>query len=127
LLEDYFRQYGLIVIFTGLAIILPSTLLVLSWFMSFVRMRPHKPNEVKSSPYECGMELIGGRWMQFNFRYYTFALLFVIFDVETVFLYPWAVQFKQLGLFAFIEMLVFVLILLVGWAYAWRYKALEWE
>ena len=127
MLEDYFRQYGLIVIFTGLAIILPSTLLVLSWLMSFVRMRPHKPSEIKASPYECGMELIGGRWVQFNFRYYMFALLFVIFDVETVFLYPWAVHFKQLGLFAFIEMLVFVLILIVGWAYAWRYKALEWE
>jgi len=127
LLEDYFRQYGLIVITTGVAIVMPTGLLILSWVMSFLRMRPRKPNLVKSSPYECGMELIGGRWIQFNFRYYMFALLFVIFDVETVFLYPWAVHFNQLGLFAFIEMLIFVLILIIGWAYAWRYKALEWE
>ena len=77
--------------------------------------------------YECGMEALGGRWTQFNFRYYLFALLFVVFDVEVVFIYPWAIRFKQLGLFAFIEMLVFILILLVGWLYAWRKQALEWR
>jgi NADH:ubiquinone oxidoreductase subunit 3 (subunit A) len=127
MLEDYFRQYGLIAIFIAIAVILPGSLLVISWLFSFVRIRPSKPNAVKQSPYECGMELIGDRWPQFNFRYYQFAILFVVFDVETVFIYPWAVYFKQLGLFAFIEMLVFILILVVGWAYAWRYKALEWR
>jgi len=127
LLEDYFRQYGLVAIFAALAVILPGTLLVVSWLLSYVRVRPSKPNPVKTSPYECGMELIGDRWPQFNFRYYQLAILFVVFDVETVFIYPWAVYFKQLGLFAFIEMLVFVMILVVGWAYAWRYKALEWR
>ena len=126
MLEDYFRQYGLIAIFTALAVILPGTLLVVSWLLSYVRVRPSKPSLTKNSPYECGMELIGERWPQFNFRYYKFALLFVVFDVETVFLYPWAVYFNQLGLFAFIEMLVFILILVVGWAYAWKHKALEW-
>ena len=127
MLEDYFRQYGLIAIFTVVAVVLPTSLLVLSRVFAFIRVRPYKPSEVKRSPYECGMELIGGRWDQFNFRYYMFALLFVIFDVETVFLYPWAVHFKQLGLFALIEMMIFVLILVVGWAYAWKHKALEWE
>ena len=127
MLEDYFRQYGLIAIFTAIAVIMPASLLVLSWLFSFVRIRPHKPNPAKLSPYECGMEIIGDRWPRFNFRYYMFALLFVVFDVETVFIYPWAVHFNQLGLFALIEMLVFVLVLVVGWAYALRYKALEWR
>ncbi len=127
MLEDYFRQYGLIAIFTAIAVIMPASLLVLSWLFSFIRIRPHKPNPTKLSPYECGMEVIGDRWPRFNFRYYMFALLFVVFDVETVFIYPWAVHFNQLGLFALIEMLVFVLILVVGWAYALKYKALEWR
>jgi len=72
------------------------------------------------------MEALGGRWSQFNFRYYMYAILFVIFDVEVVFLYPWAAKFRQLELFALIEMGVFVLVLLVGLAYAWRKKDLEW-
>ena len=127
MLEDYFRQYGLIAIFTVVAVVLPGTLLVVSWVLSFVRVRPSKPNVFKKSPYECGMELIGDRWPQFNYRYYMFAILFVVFDVETIFIYPWAIYFKELGLFAFFEMLVFVLILVVGWVYAWKNKALEWR
>ncbi|MDO8750050.1 MAG: NADH-quinone oxidoreductase subunit A [Dehalococcoidia bacterium] len=128
MLDDYFRQYGLILILTIVAVVVPVGMLMLSWLFTFIRIRPSKPSPVKSSVYECGVEPIGpGRWVQFNFRYYTYALLFVIFDVETVFLYPWAIRFKQLGLFALFEMLVFVLILVVGLAYAWRKRALEWE
>ena len=77
--------------------------------------------------YESGMEPIGGAWIQFNIRYYMFALVFVIFDVETVFLYPWAVAFNRLGLLAFIEALIFITILVVALAYAWRKGALEWS
>ena len=77
--------------------------------------------------YESGMEPIGGACIQFNIRYYMFALVFVIFDVETVFLYPWAVAFNRLGLLAFIEALIFIAILLVALAYAWRKGALEWS
>ena len=77
--------------------------------------------------YESGMEPVGGAWIQFNIRYYMFALVFVIFDVETVFLYPWAVAFHRLGLLAFIEALIFITILLVALAYAWRKGALEWS
>ena len=73
MLEDYFRQYGLIAIFAAIAVIMPASLLVLSWLFSFVRIRPHKPNPAKLSPYECGMEIIGDRWPRFNFRYYMFA------------------------------------------------------
>jgi NAD(P)H-quinone oxidoreductase subunit 3 len=73
------------------------------------------------------METVGTAWVQIRVSFYLFAILFVIFDVETVFLYPWAVAYRQLGLFAFVEMLLFVAILLVGLAYAWRKGALEWK
>jgi NAD(P)H-quinone oxidoreductase subunit 3 len=81
----------------------------------------------RRTTYESGMEPIGGAWIQFNIRYYMFALVFVIFDVETVFLYPWAVAFNQLGLLAFVEALIFIAILVVGLVYAWRKGALEWS
>lgn len=92
---------------------------------SIVRPRPRGPE--RRTTYESGMEPIGGAWIQFNIRYYMFALVFVIFDVETVFLYPWAVAFNQLGLLAFIEALIFIAILVVGLVYAWRKGALEWS
>ena len=126
MLDDYFRQYGLIAIFAGVAIMVPTSMLMGSWLLSRLGFRPNNPTPVKLETYECGMEAIGGRWTLFNFRYYTFAILFVIFDVEVVFLYPWAAKFLQLELFALIEMVVFVLILMVGWAYAWRKRDLEW-
>ena len=126
MLDDYFRQYGLIAIFFGVAIIVPISMVTASWMMSRLGFRPTNPTPVKSETYECGMEAIGGRWNLFNFRYYMYAILFVIFDVEVVFLYPWAAKFLHLELFALIEMLVFVLILLVGFAYAWRKRDLEW-
>ncbi len=126
LLDDYFRQYGLIAIFLAIAIIVPVSMLMLSWGASKIGFRPSSPTAVKSETYECGMEAIGGRWNLFNFRYYMFAILFVIFDVEVIFLYPWATKFLRLELFALIEMAVFVGVLMVGWAYAWRKRDLEW-
>ena len=91
-----------------------------------VGLRPNAPDPIKESTYECGVETEGTAWVQFNFRYYYFALLFVIFDVEAVFLYPWAVSFEKVAIVGFIEVLTFVLILMIGLAYAWRKKALEW-
>jgi NADH-quinone oxidoreductase subunit A len=88
---------------------------------------PRRPDKVKLSPYECGVETIGSSVVQFNTRYYLYALIFAIFDVEAIFLFPWAVAYGGLGLFALIEMAIFVLILLVGFAYAWRKRALEWR
>jgi NADH-quinone oxidoreductase subunit A len=126
LLDDYFRQYGLIAIFSVVAIVVPVSMLLLSQMASKIGLRPSTPTLVKSDTYECGMEAIGGRWNLFNFRYYMFAILFVIFDVEVVFLYPWATKFLRLELFALIEMAVFVGILLVGLAYAWRKHDLDW-
>ena len=129
--DDYFRRYGLIAIFMGLAVVVPTGMLLASWFFSIIGLRPNKPNEVKKSIYECGFETLSGTWNQFNFRYYSFALIFVIFDVEVVFLFPWAANFgvlsREFGVFVFLEMFVFIGILVLGWLYAWRKKALEWS
>lgn len=111
--------YGYIAIFTVIAVGFTAVPLVLSG-----ALRPKHPNPIKDSTYECGMETIGPSWVQYNAGFYIFALVFVVFDVETVFLYPWAVVYGQLGLFAFAEMLVFIGILAVGLLYAWRKRAL---
>jgi NADH:ubiquinone oxidoreductase subunit 3 (subunit A) len=105
----------------------PLIPIVASVAFGFLKIRPKHPDPIKEATYECGVETEqGDAWGQFNVRYYVFALLFVVFDVEAVFLYPWAVAFKQLGLFAFVEAVLFVAILVVGYLYAWRRKALEW-
>ena len=88
---------------------------------------PNRPDPVKSSPYECGVETIGPSDIQFHARFYLYALIFAVFDVEAIFIYPWAVAYGGLGFFALVEMALFVLILLVGFAYAWRKRALEWQ
>lgn len=90
-------------------------------------LRPQSRSATRRITYESGCEPIGGAWIQFNIRYYMFALVFVIFDVETVFLYPWAVAFHRLGLLAFIEALIFIAILVIALVYAWRKGALEWS
>jgi NADH-quinone oxidoreductase subunit A len=89
-------------------------------------IHPKKYNKVKLEPYECGIEPVTGARDRYSIRYYLVAMLFVIFDVETVFMFPWAVIFDELGLFGLIEMLVFIFILLVGFFYAWKKGALEW-
>jgi NADH:ubiquinone oxidoreductase subunit 3 (subunit A) len=87
---------------------------------------PKKPNPIKQSTYECGIEPVGEGWVQFKAQYYIFALVFLVFDVETVFLFPWAVKLGQLGLFAVVEGIVFILILVAGLVYTWRKGMLEW-
>ena len=130
MLDDYFRQYGLISIFAAMAVAVPTGMLVMSWTLSLFKIRPYKPSAIKKAIYECGFETLGGRWSGFNIRFYTFALIFVIFDVEVVFLFPWASSFgilsTQFGSFVLIEMAVFVAILVVGWLYAFRKGDLEW-
>jgi NADH-quinone oxidoreductase subunit A len=119
-------DYGYIAILLVAAIAIPALILILAKFLA---AKPKQPDTegVKADTYECGMRTVGSSWIQFNFRYYFYALLFVIFDVETVFLYPWAVHFKQLKLFGFVEMLIFIFILVVGLVYAWKKKVLEWK
>ena len=87
---------------------------------------PHKPNRIKEQAYECGIETVGETWIQFKAQYYIFGLIFLIFDVETVFLYPWAVAFNQVTLFEVLEGVLFILILAGGLLYAWKKGALEW-
>lgn len=116
------NNYLVVAAFLILGVFLPVAALTAGRFL-----RPNRPNEAKQTTYESGVEPIGGSWVRFNVRYYIFALLFVIFDVETVFLYPWAVAYEHLGIFALIEMLIFVVLLLVGLIYAWKKKVLRWN
>lgn len=90
-------------------------------------LSPSRRQVLRTTTYESGIDPLGQAWIQFNIRYYMFALIFVIFDVETVFLYPWAVAFHRLGLLAFVEALIFIAILVIGLVYAWRKGALEWS
>ena len=120
-------NYGYIGLFLVVAILFTVTTLLLPIALRFLKIVPHKPNPTKSSPFECGMETIGKTWVQFNFRYYFYALLFITLDVLVVFLYPWAVDLRQLGRFGFIGMLIFIFIIVVGYIYAWRKKVLEWK
>ncbi len=117
--QDYFTLaiYPLVVI--GFTVIM----LALAWVL---RAKPQK-TPPKQSPYECGVPTRGETWVRFRVAYYLYALVFVVFDVETIFLYPWAVALNQLGLFAYIEAIIFILILLVGLGYAWKEGALEWK
>ena len=119
-------EYGPLLILMLAALIFPIGGVVTSLLFGRLRLRPDNPDPIKNDTYECGVETVGPSWIQFNFRYYYFALLFVIFDVEVVFLLPWAVYFRQLGLFGLIEMALFILILVVGFFYAWKKEALEW-
>jgi NADH-quinone oxidoreductase subunit A len=115
------RDYAFILIFSLIALSVPLLGLGAAWLL-----RPKKPGNVKNAIYECGLETFGETWVQFKVQYYVYALIFVIFDIETVFLYPWAVAYNQLGLFALVEMFIFILILGAGLLYAWRSGALEW-
>jgi NADH-quinone oxidoreductase subunit A len=118
----YSNNYVIVLIFIALGILLPVVALTLGRFL-----RPHNPTPEKLTTNESGNEPVGSSWVQFKVKYYMFALLFVIFDVETIFLYPWAVAYDQLGLFALVEMIIFILLLVVGLIYAWKKKVLEWK
>ncbi len=116
------EKYGFIALYSGIVFIFPFLGMLTAWLL-----RPKKPNPTKKSTYECGLETIGDTWVQFKAQYYLFALIFVVFDVEAVFLFPWAVAYRQLALYALVEMAIFLLILLGGLLYAWRKKALQWQ
>lgn len=121
-MDVYVNNYLIVVIFTVLGILLPIVALSVGRLL-----RPNKPNDLKRTTYESGNIPVGHGNIQFNIRYYIFALMFVLFDVEVVFLYPWAVAYEKLGLFALIEMFIFITLLLVGLIYAWKKKVLQWN
>ncbi len=120
-------NYGYIGLFLVVAILFTVTTLLLPVTLRFLKIVPKKPDPVKSSTFECGMETIGKSWVQFNFRYYFYALVFLVLDVLVVFLYPWAVNLRELGTSSFIIILILIFIITVGYVYAWRKKVLEWK
>jgi len=112
--------------FIGLFLIMAAIFPGVPIILNALILGPKKNNSEKNSAYECGIETVGDTWVQFKVQYYIFALVFVVFDVETVFLFPFAVAFDQVGLFAVFEVVLFILILAGGLIYAWRKGALEW-
>jgi NADH:ubiquinone oxidoreductase subunit 3 (subunit A) len=88
---------------------------------------PKKPAPIKNSTYECGIETVGETWVQFKAQYYAYALIYLVFDVETIFLYPWAVAYNLVSIYAVLEVILFILILVSGLLYAWRKGILEWQ
>jgi len=121
------EQFGRVGVLVLLGLAFPVLPLVISQLLYRLRIRPDHPSPVKSATYECGVESEGSAWGQFNARYYVFALGFVIFDVEVIFLYPWAVRHAELELSALIKVALFMGVLAFGLAYVWRRRALEWR
>jgi len=119
--SDFLAAYSSVLAFAVLGVGFVAVNLILWWIL-----RPHRFSEEKLTTYECGENPTGSAWIQFNIRFYVFALIFIIFDVEAVFLLPWAVVFRELGVLAFVEGLVFIAILVVALAYVWRKGDLEW-
>lgn len=114
-------DYFFVLLFTGMAAAMVGVGLLASRLVA-----PHRSGGVKNEPYECGEKTVGRSWIHFNIGYYLFALLFLVFDVEAAFLFPWAVVFREVGLIGFIEITIFVSILLLALVYAWKKGALEW-
>jgi NADH-quinone oxidoreductase subunit A len=116
------REYGSLLLLVAFVVVNAIGMLVLSHLVS-----PQRPTALKALPYESGMPPLGGTRERFSVKFYLIAMLFIVFDIETVFMIPWGVAFRQLGLFGLVEMLVFIVILLVGYLYAWKRGALEWD
>lgn len=117
-LTDYFS----ILVFMGVSFGLSMVLILLSFLRG-----PRQPNTEKLSPYECGFEAFSDARLKFDVRFYLIAILFIIFDLEIAFLFPWAISLNDIGLFGYFSMMVFLIILTVGFIYEWRKGALEWE
>ena len=122
-----FADYGYIGIFLIIAILFTVAIPIIPLILSRFGIVPKKGNPEKNSSYECGMETIGNTHVQFNFRYYFFAVMFVALDILTIFLYPWAVNLKENGPFGLVVIAIFFIIIIVGYVYAWKKGALEWK
>jgi len=115
-------EYLPVVIMALVAGLIPALFVSVGRFLG-----PRKPSVVKGEAFECGNPPTGPAWGRFSVKFYLTAILFIVFDVEVVFLYPWAILFRRLGMFGFVEMMIFVAILTLGLAYVWRKGALEWD
>ena len=120
-MSAFLRSYFVIVVFGGAAVALVALTLGLGSVI-----RPSRPQPQKYIAYESGVDPVGTGWSQSQIRYYVFALLFVMFDVEAVFIFPWAVRLQALGVFGLVEMVVFIVVLALGLVYAWRKGVLRW-
>jgi len=120
-------NYGLIGLFFIVVVLFTLVMVIIPIVLRFLKIVPSNPNPVKTSIFECGMETIGKTWVQFNFHYYFYALVFLALDVLVVFLYPWAAQLRELGLFSLYIVLILVFIIFIGYLYAWKKKVLEWK
>ena len=116
------QNYVPILIFLGVALVLGSVLIGAGWFLG-----PRRPDKEKLSAYECGFEAFADSRMKFDVRYYLVAILFIVFDLEIAFLFPWAVALSHIGTFGLVAMGLFLLILVVGFVYEWKKGALEWD
>lgn len=119
---EILNQWAFIGIFAVLAPIFPALPILAAWIL-----RPSKPNVLKSQTYECGVETVGDTWVQFRVQYYIYGLIFLVFDVEMVLLFPWAMAFNQLDTFSFVAGLIFILLLMDGLVYAWNKGVLVWK
>jgi NADH-quinone oxidoreductase subunit A len=119
--------YGYIALFLIVALGFTTAVLVLPQVFKKLKLIPDNPGGAKNEPYESGIPTIGRTWIQFNFRYYYYALVFLALDVMVLFVYPWAAEIRNLGGQGFLILLVFILLIVTGYIYAWKKKALEWK
>ncbi|MFC1967048.1 NADH-quinone oxidoreductase subunit A [Chloroflexota bacterium] len=120
-------NYGYVALFLVAATIFTLIMVIIPIVLRFLKIVPNNPNPIKNAVFECGMETIGKTWVQFNFHYYFYALIFLALDVLAILLYPWAASLRQLGLAGFIVVLFVIFIVFIGYIYAWKKKVLEWK
>ena len=120
--EEFLKDYFSIILFLLISLILSCGFILLNFIFS-----PKKPDPEKLSPYECGFEPFNDSRMEFDIRFYLVAILFIIFDLEIAFLFPWAVSLGKIGVFGFVSMMIFLSILTIGFIYEWKKGALEWD
>ena len=120
-------DYGYIGLFLIVALLFAASMVLIPLFLRLFGMVPNKPNRVKNSTFECGMETVGKTLVRFNFRYYFYALMFISLDILVLFLYPWAVGLRHLGYWGLGTIGIFIILIAIGYFYAWKKKVLEWK
>ena len=120
-------DFGYIGLFLIVSVLFAAGMVLIPVFLRLAGIIPKRPNAVKNSPFECGMDTIGKTWVRFNFRYYFYALMFVALDVLVIFLYPWAVALRQVGFAGLTVALIFIFLIVIGYLFAWKKKVLEWK
>ena len=122
MITEFLKDYFTIILFLAIAIVLSIGFIIVNYICS-----PKKPDPEKLSAYECGFEPFNDSRMEFDVRFYLVAILFIIFDLEIAFLFPWAISLGKIGIFGFISMMIFLAILTIGFIYEWKKGALDWE